>query len=63
MLVNFNACDILDRFSESLIKLTDDIKQEAKKIDSNDPDAERTKSFMVNRKLKVWFHNGGNLGY
>lgn len=63
MLVNLNATEILDRFSQSLIKLTDEIKEESKKIDANDPDPERTTAFMVNRKLKIWFHNGGNLGY
>lgn len=28
-----------------------------------DPDPERTTAHMIDRKLKMWFHQGGKLGY
>ena len=63
MLVQEDGTKLFTSFSESVLKLTDDIMQESERIDKEDPDPARTKDHMVNKKLREWFNRGGNLGY
>lgn len=54
---------LLDAFGKSVGNLLDEIKEETKRIEREDPDVERTTAHMIDRKLKMWFHQGGKLGY
>ncbi len=63
MLVQPDPIKILEAFTASISKLTDEIVAESERIDKEDPDAERTKAYMTDRKTREWFNRGGNLGY
>ena len=63
MLVKHDAVKLLEAFSASVLKLTDDIAKEAERINKEDPDPERTKAHMVDKKLRGWFNVGGYMGY
>lgn len=54
---------LLDSFGQSVANLLKEIKEEAIRIEREDPDPERTKAHMIDRKIKMWFHQGGKLGY
>jgi hypothetical protein len=54
---------LLDAFGKSVASLLSEIKDESKRIEMEDPDPERTTAHMIDRKLKMWFHQGGKLGY
>jgi hypothetical protein len=63
MIIAANGPALLEAFSESVSKLLEDIRTQAKWIEENDNDVETTTNYMVNRKLREWFNRGGNMGY
>ncbi len=63
MLVQEDGTKLFTSFTDSVTTLLNDIKAESDRIDKEDPDPARTKSHMVNKKLREWFNRGGNLGY
>lgn len=63
MLINRDAATVMENFKNSVLKLTDDISKNSKWIEENDPDPVTTNNYMVDRKIREWFINGGNLGY
>ena len=63
MLVTLDFEKIMENYSQSVNKLIDNIIAELEKIDKTDPDPERTKAHMVDRKIRAWFNTSGGLGY
>ena len=63
MLIELDSEKILESYSQSVNKLIDSIINEVDRIDKEDPDPERTKAHMVDRKIREWFNTSGGLGY
>lgn len=63
MQIPLSADKLLDAFGKSVANLLNEINDEYERIEREDPDAERTIAHMIDRKIKMWFHQGGKLGY